>query len=110
MRRILGTNSIRAPRAALALRESRSSLPCPQLRTERSTSERRTSSRYLACPNRSPPIATLHALVIRTAAALGWDPINNLVRIGDVASLAVHAIRKIDLQPPPAFFLHHFVD
>src|SRR5437667_5870665 len=35
-----------------------------------------------------------HAIVIRPATALGWHPGNDLVRIHDVAGLAVHAIGR----------------
>ena len=59
------------------------------------------------CACDSPP---LHAFVIRPAPALRRHPINDLVRIGDVAGFAVHAVRKIDLQPPPALFLNHLVN
>src|SRR5579863_9772411 len=54
----------------------------------------------------------LKALVIRTRTALGRDP-GNLIRVGlfDVARLAVHAIRGIDLQfPAPCAVVDHFVD
>ena len=55
-------------------------------------------------------LSGLHAFVIRPAPALRRHPINDLVRVGDIARLAVHAVRKIDLQPPPAFLLHHLVN
>src|SRR5260370_8343358 len=52
----------------------------------------------------------LHALVVGAAAAFGDDPVNDLVGIGDVARLAVHAIRGVDFQlPVPGSFLGHFV-
>src|SRR5713226_7255046 len=35
----------------------------------------------------------LHSLVVRAAAAFRDHPINNLIRIGDIARLAMHAIR-----------------
>src|SRR5579872_6044629 len=36
--------------------------------------------------------------VDRTAAALGRNPVDDLIRIHDVARLAVHAVGEIDLQ------------
>src|SRR5258706_5000738 len=41
----------------------------------------------------------LHVRVIRAAAALGHDPDDVLLRILDVAGLAVHAVLGVDLQP-----------
>src|SRR5690606_25804414 len=35
---------------------------------------------------------------------------DDLVRILDVAGLAVHAVRRVDLQPAAAFVLDHLVD
>ena|SRR5437016_3613739 len=40
--------------------------------------------------------------VPRTATALRRDPIDDFVRIHDVASLAMDAVGKIDLQAPPS--------
>jgi len=40
----------------------------------------------------------LHTLVIRAAAALGNNPIDNLIRVGNIARLAVNAIRGVDFQ------------
>lgn len=34
----------------------------------------------------------LHSFVIRSAAALGRDPVDDLIRVGDVAGLAVNAV------------------
>src|SRR5437762_4229358 len=39
-----------------------------------------------------------HAVVLGSAAALWRDPCNDLVGIHDVARLAVHAVRRVDLQ------------
>ncbi len=39
----------------------------------------------------------LHPLVVRAAAPLGDNPIDNLVRIGNIARLAMNAIRGVDL-------------
>src|SRR5580765_8367436 len=44
----------------------------------------------------------LHAFVARPAATFGWYPIDDLIRVHDVARLAVHAIRGVDLQPASA--------
>src|SRR5687768_18011208 len=41
----------------------------------------------------------LHAVVLRPAAPFGGHPGDHLVRIHDVARLAVHAVRGVDLQP-----------
>src|SRR5690606_33378476 len=41
----------------------------------------------------------LHPDVDRAFAALGRDPDDVLPRILDVAGLAVHAVRRVDLQP-----------
>src|SRR6266849_5680615 len=52
----------------------------------------------------------LHPLVVRAAAAFGDDPIDNLIRVGDVAGLAMHAIRGVDFQLHAAVrFLGHLV-
>ena len=52
-----------------------------------------------------------HAFVVGTAATFWHDPVDNLVGIGDVARLAVHAIRSVDFQlRRAAGFLHHFID
>src|SRR5579859_346450 len=88
-----------------------SNLRFPQLQMATSITARRTSSPYSAWfPDRKPHRAPLHAFVIRPAAALGRHPIDDLIRIGDVAGFAVHAVRKIDLQSPPALFLNHLVN
>ena len=42
---------------------------------------------------------TLHSVVLGAFAALGRDPGDDLVRVHDVAGLAVHAVRGVDLQP-----------
>ena len=62
-------------------------------------------------PERSTVGTTsLHHLVIRPAAAFRWNPIDDLVGIGYVASLAMNAIRGIDFQFRRTLFRHHFVD
>ena len=47
------------------------------------------------------PRFQLHPLIIRSPAAFRRHPVNNLIRIHDVARLAAHAVRKIDLQAAP---------
>ena len=42
-------------------------------------------------------VPTLHVLVVGATAAFRRDPIDDLVRILDVAGFAVHAIGRIDL-------------
>ena len=39
----------------------------------------------------------LHSLVLRSAATFRRYPVNNLIRIHDVARLAVNAVGKVDL-------------
>ncbi len=63
------------------------------------------------------PHATSHAVVIGTAAALGWNPVDDLVGVHDVAGLAVYAVGEVDLKLlyrlRPAFrrrSLHHLVN
>ena len=55
-------------------------------------------------------LSYLHAFVIWTAAAFGDDPGNDLIGIGDIARLAVNAIRKIDFQFLAGAVFDHFVD
>src|SRR6266853_4338369 len=58
-------------------------------------------------------ILPLHAVVVRSAAALGWDPGNDLIRVGDVAGLAVNAIRRVQanaLRVGLSGVVNHFVD
>ena len=40
----------------------------------------------------------LHAFVVRATAAFGNDPINDLVRVSDIARFAMNTIGKIDPQ------------
>src|SRR5262245_16539091 len=42
--------------------------------------------------------SALHAVVLRPAASFGRHPGDDLIRIHDVAGLAVHAVRRVDLQ------------
>src|SRR5438105_15235143 len=56
-------------------------------------------------------VQSLHAFVVGAAPAFGNDPVNNLVRVGDVAVFAVHEIRSVDFQlRRAAGFLHYFID
>src|SRR5215468_1927935 len=48
--------------------------------------------------------------VIRTASAFRRHPINDLVRVHDVARLAMHAVREVDLGLAPSVGLLDFVD
>src|ERR1041384_887608 len=53
----------------------------------------------------------LHVLVIRPAAAFGRDPVDDLVRVHDVARLAVDALGEVDLQTTPLRArINHFID
>src|SRR4029077_19894296 len=55
--------------------------------------------------------AILQRLVVRSRAALGRRPGDDPVGILDIAGLAVHAVRRIDLQPASAApVIHHFVN
>src|SRR5690606_18710098 len=54
-------------------------------------------------------LSGLQVLVIGTGTALGRDPGDDLVRILDVAGLAVHAVGGVDLQPPSGLVFHHLV-
>ena len=54
---------------------------------------------------------TLQRLVVRARAAFGGRPVDDLVGILDVARLAMHAVRGIDLQALAALaVVDHFVD
>ncbi len=58
-------------------------------------------------------VHSLHPIVIRAAAALGWNPGNDLIGVLNVASLAVHAVRGIQadaLAMGRGFVVHHLVD
>ncbi len=54
----------------------------------------------------------LHSFVVRTAAAFGRDPINDLIRVHYVAGFAVNTVGKIDFQFAPVGFrvVFHFVN
>ena len=41
-------------------------------------------------------VGSSHSFVIRAAATFGRNPIDDLIRVGDVAGLAVNAIRGVD--------------
>src|SRR5450755_3767647 len=44
----------------------------------------------------------LQRLVVGSRTALGGGPVDDAVRILDVAGLAMHAVGRVDLQPPAA--------
>jgi len=53
----------------------------------------------------------LHAFVIWPAATFRYHPINNLIRIGDITRLAVHAIGGFDFlvwtgRSRPGYFVN----
>src|SRR5690348_7259473 len=50
-----------------------------------------------------------HVGVVGASTAFRYHPFDVLRRILDVAGLAVHAIRRIDLQPGRASLVHEFV-
>src|SRR5512138_1607291 len=53
----------------------------------------------------------LEILVVRAGAAFRHGPVDDLVRILDVARLAVDAVRRVDLQSAPALAVgNHFID
>src|ERR1035437_526345 len=55
----------------------------------------------------------LHPVVIRPAAAFWWDPRDDLIRVGDVAGLAVDAVGRVQadaLAIGLAWIFDHLVD
>src|SRR5205823_5112697 len=65
-----------------------------------------TRSQMLVLSSRSHPV------VVRTTAALGWNPCDDLVGIVNVAGLAVHAVRRVQadaLAIGRAAVIHHLV-
>src|SRR5690606_15161517 len=52
----------------------------------------------------------LQVLVVGPRASFGRDPGDDLVRVLDVAGLAVHAVGGVDLQPAAGGVLDHLVD
>ena len=55
--------------------------------------------------------ADLHVRVVWPAGALRGDPVNILAGLLDIASLAVHAVLRVDLESPIALVVgNHFVD
>src|SRR4051812_36071973 len=57
------------------------------------------------------PASHLHVRVIGASAAFGSDPVDVLGRVLDVASLAVDAVLRVDLEPGfTVLALHEFVD
>src|SRR5215469_5384750 len=59
---------------------------------------------------RALPKTQSHSFVVWASTAFGWDPIDDLVGVGDVARLAVDAIRRVDFEFRRAFFRTHLVD
>jgi hypothetical protein len=57
-------------------------------------------------------LSASHSFVVWSTAALRRNPVDDLVRIHDVARLAVHAVREIYLQAavPVTAILNHFID
>ena len=55
---------------------------------------------------------SLHAFVVWSTATFGRNPVDDLVRIHDVARFAVYAVREVYLQTPAsvAAILNHFID
>src|SRR5579863_10269639 len=56
-----------------------------------------------------PAACRLHSLVMRAAAAFRTHPGADLVRIGHVAGLTVHAIRRIQFQPLTGRAFFHLI-
>src|SRR5687767_3162303 len=54
-----------------------------------------------------PHPSSLHPVVPRAATAFRWNPCDDLVRIHDVAGLAVNTVRRVDLQPRAAVLTRH---
>src|SRR5829696_5964559 len=53
----------------------------------------------------------LHPLVLRSSATLGGDPVDDLIRVHDVARLAVDAVGRVDLRILlPRAIIDHLVD
>src|SRR5215210_5364459 len=77
------------PRAAMAAISARSIIDCCQ----------------------RVPTVCLHSLVLRAAAPLGRHPRNHLIRIHDVARLAMDAVGRVYLESHAAALAgHDFVD
>src|SRR6185436_12847190 len=74
-------------------------------------SSQRSSDRTAA--SSSSRAMPLEVLVVRSAAAFGRHPVDDLVGVGDVAGLAVHAVRGVDVEAqlvgPARGVGHHLV-
>src|SRR5512140_667449 len=70
--------------------------PPPAVRKTEITATRITVIVAVALREIERPVSEV--LVIRTVPAFGGHPRDDLVRIGDVAGLAVHAVGEVDLQ------------
>src|SRR3989475_8928785 len=55
-------------------------------------------------------ISSLHVGIVGAAAAFGRDPHDVLLRVLDVAGLAVHAVLRVDLQTQRGLEVHELVD
>src|SRR6266446_5191921 len=55
-------------------------------------------------------ISSLHVGIVGAAAAFGRDPHDVLLRVLDVAGLAVHAVLRVDLQTRRGLEVHELVD
>src|ERR1700733_1037445 len=74
---------------------------------------RRSSRARAPAPHYTASRDGSHAVVVRSTAALGRDPGDDLIRIGDVARLAVHAIRRVQadaLAVGLGRVVDHFID
>src|SRR5207248_1933871 len=105
----------RLRRAPHSLRNTRASLPSSK-RRRFSAKLRRACGKMRAAEGRhssdsGATFAMLQRLVVRPRAAFGRRPGDDVVRVLDVARLAVHAVGGVDLQPPAArAVVHHLVD
>src|SRR5690348_886123 len=71
------------------------------------------TARRAAAPRASGPVVgggASQVLVVRTAAAFRRGPGDDLVRVLDVAGLAMHAVRRVDLQALAGAVGHDLVD
>ena len=65
-----------------------------EIKTEKSLN----LTKMIGIPRFASGFQKLHAVVIRTAAALWRDPGDDLVRIGDIAGFAVNAVGWIQVD------------
>src|SRR5271170_6184098 len=67
----------------------------------------RNGQRNAVAPRRQ---ALSHSFVIRAATSFGWNPIDDLIRVGDVTGFAVDAVRRVDFELRGAFFGNDLID